>query len=224
MRSRVAALLIAGLIALACAASAHASDMQRMMLAPGCYTIAAGSADEVSAYCLDQTRAAPASGALLADTSTALGETVIKLASGKTVGLDEAIRRRLVQIEGLGNQYQLSVRNLTGSPIELCVVGPTVVMGNGETYVGDLRRARAEIEKLVAAGTKAGPGEAAGSSLHAEIQQKIWDQVERAERAENRDLSNAILNGPIFPVRRPPLVVPSAKCASDARRSELCFE
>jgi hypothetical protein len=199
--------------------------MQRMLLSTGCYRIAAGSAEDVSAYCLDQTRAAPASGALLADSSTAVGETVIKLASGKSIGLDEAIRRHLVQIEGLGNQYQLRLRNLTGEAIELCVVGPTVVMGNGETYVGDLRRIRARIDKLVATGTASGPSAAAGSDPHAQIQEKIWEEVARSEREENEDLSRAILLGPVFPLRQaPPLVVPGSKCATETAHSELCFE
>ena len=204
---------------------AFASDMQRMLLSPGCYRIAANSAEDVSAYCLDQSRAAPSSGALLADSSTALGATVIKLASGKSVGLAEAIRRHLVQIEGLGNQYQLRLRNLTGEPIELCVIGPTVVMGNGETYVGDLSRIRARIEKLVATGTASGPSSAAGSDPHAQIQEKIWEEVARSEREENDDLSRAILLGPVFPMKQaPPVVVRGSKCATETTRSEVCFE
>ncbi len=202
-----------------------------MILAPGCLTIAAGSADDVSAYCLDQARAAPPSGALLADSSTALGETAIKLSGGRVLGLADALAQHLIQIEGLGNQSQLRVRNLSAEPIELCVKGPTIVMGNGETYVGDVAKIRDRVEKLVAQGTIQSPGAAAapngatGSDAHVQAQEKIWEEVNRIDRQENDDLSRAILLGPVFPFDRPPLVLPGrSKCAADTGRSELCFE
>jgi hypothetical protein len=213
-------------------ASAVASTMQRMVMAPGCFVLSPRGFEDVSAYCLDQAREPPRWGAILSNVSTSLDHAVIKSADGSPVTLSQALAQRAVQIEGLGNRMQLRVRNLSDKTVEICIDGPTVVMGNGETDTSDLDKVRDEIGRLIAAGHSRSTGaesdnEGANGNGHAAIQQKLWNAVNKVDREGDVQLTPDIFFGPLLSpsAKEPASTVPRrARCVGRIDSVEVCLE
>src|SRR5258708_6870104 len=98
---------------------AAADPVQRMLVDPGCYVLPPGQSADVSAYCLDQTRRAPAEGVTLGKTAPSLGDAVVHIGA-ETVPLAAMIAGGALQIEGLGGFSQVRLRNTTGATITIC--------------------------------------------------------------------------------------------------------
>ena len=226
-----AALRAAILVLLAVAAGGHgapAAEIQRMAVAPGCYVLAPGQFYDVSAYCLDQSRAPPPLGAILSYVPADFDAAAIKPAGGAPMTLSEALTRGVVRIEGLGNRDRLRIANLTGGTVEICVTGPTVLIGNGETYAGDLEKIRGRLAGLLGSGGKAGadPGNGgAGPKTSANVQRKLWDAVNAADRAETEELSHLFPVAPFaLPDALPAAMSARTKCVGDATSAKVCLE
>ncbi|MFZ0693292.1 MAG: hypothetical protein WAN51_03945 [Alphaproteobacteria bacterium] len=211
---------------------AAATEVQRMVVAPGCYVLSPGKFYDVSAYCLDQSRAAPAFGSILSYVPADLDNAAIKVAGGSPMTLSEALAQHAVQIEGLGNRQQLRIINPSGGTVEICVKGPTVLIGNGETYAGDLERIREKIDQLLkSAGNNAAGVDSENGSVDSEsranVQRKLWDAVNAADEAETQEPSRSI---PAAPLVLPETNGPSAgvpnrtKCIGDASIVKICLE
>ncbi len=206
---RAFGLVLAGMLTLAAAAPAPAAaaGFQRMVIAPGCYALAPGKSLEVPAYCLDQSMAPPASGAILANAPQSFGATLVKTAAGGGLTLQAALEQHLLQVEGAGSDARVSLRNLTESPLEICVTTPTVIMANGNYAIGDLPKLYEQIVGILA---PAGPAakevapnaEEKQLDEHARRQQALWDAVNaannrNAEEEAYRALSHRILFGTV---------------------------
>jgi hypothetical protein len=180
-----AALLL--MVVLAGTAAAEPPPFQRMVIAPGCYVLAPGKSFDVDAYCLDEARQAPASGALLAKAPDALGDTVVKLGDGSVVGLKAALARYAVQIEGLGDFSRVRIKNLTGDRLEICINSPTVVMADDGTTTGDLSRIYDRIRRILAAQPATRQSD---QDAHDAKQRALWqeaaEEAAKAERGEER--------------------------------------
>lgn len=164
-----------------------------MVLAPGCYALSPGKDDDVVAYCLDQTLPAPASGAILSDAPASFGDTVVKVDGGPSIPLQVALARRLIQIEGLGDHLRVRIKNLSQNELEICIKTPTVVMGNGEYYTGDLAKMYDQIVRIVRPpGGAARDDEGADLEMRAKLQQKLWNAVkqfdETAAKAADQEI------------------------------------
>jgi len=206
---RALGLVLAGMLTLVVAAHAPAAaaGFQRMVIAPGCYALAPGKSLEVPAYCLDQSMAPPASGAILSNAPAPFGATLVKTAAGRGLSLQAALEQHLLQVEGAGSDARVSLRNLTQSPLEICIKTPTVIMANGNYAIGDLPKLYEQIVGILA---PAGPaakevapnaGEK-GLDQHAKRQQALWDAVNEAnnrnaEEEAYKALSHRILFGTV---------------------------
>lgn len=163
------------------------------MLGPGCYALSPGKDDDVVAYCLDQTLPAPASGAILSDAPASFGDTVVKVDGGPSIPLQVALARRLIQIEGLGDHLRVRIKNLSQNELEICIKTPTVVMGNGEYYTGDLAKMYDQIVRIVRPpGGAVRDDEGADLEMRAKLQQKLWNAVkqfdETAAKAADQEI------------------------------------
>ena len=210
---------------------ALAADMQRMALAPGCYIVSAGGVEDVSAYCLDQSRAVPHQGAVLASVATSLDAASVRIAGVPPMTLSQAVAAHVVQISGLGNDRRLEIRNLGDRAIEICIDGPTVVMGNGETYTADLDRISDRLAHLMASGKgrPTGSGRTAVASAdheHDAIQEKLWNAVKAIHQRQTTEAIERGVFGPLFPThvaKKPSAVTANrVKCVGGTDDAKLC--
>ena len=210
-----------------------AADMQRMALAPGCYVISAGGVEDVSAYCLDRSRAAPDEGAVLSSISTSLDDAAVRTAGEKPVTLSQAVAEHIVRISGLGSDRRLEIRNLGNRAVEICIDGPTVVMGNGETYTADLDAMRGRLAHLMAPekGRANGAARAPVASAdreHDAIQEKLWNAVKAIHQRQTMEAIQHGVFGPLFPThatRKPPAITANRiKCVGGTDDAKLCVE
>jgi len=174
---------------------------QRMVIGPGCHKLAPGGYDDVSAFCLDQSRAAPASGAILGSAPPTLGTAVVKVQDGAPVTLQSALSRHMIQLEGLGDDLHVRIRNLTDMQLEICIDAPTVVMENGDSYTGDLAKVYGQIVRIL----KPSPGDIAQSGksdnaserdARAKTQAKLWTVVNAVDEAEAKEQGKTLPAGP----------------------------
>lgn len=203
-------------------AAAFASDTQRMLLAPtGCHLLAPGAYVDASAYCLDQARQRPADGVILSNVAASFDEAIVKIPGGPSLTLSQALTKRMVEIVGRGSDRVVRLRNLTDRTIEICITGPTVVMGAGEAGARDLARIHDKIERLLR--TPEAP-----DSAHEAIQQKLWEAVNESDRQESGKLTRDLAPPVLFPAPQKP--APSAagqrKCAGETEKVDvkLCTE
>jgi hypothetical protein len=183
IRAALAMLFSLALIGLAPAA-AQPKKFQRMVLSPGCYVLAPGASTDVSAYCLDPSRPAPAPGVNLASAPASLGSTTVRPDGGPAVTLQAALAGHLIALEGLGggDYLHLRVSNLSGRKIELCVTSPTVVAGDDGYPTDDLRRIYHRIARILAAPDK--NRSQSDQPDRARLQEQIWQTTEHAAEEE----------------------------------------
>lgn len=171
---------------------AAASDMQRMLLAPAaCRALAPGATAEASAYCLDQSRRPPVEGAILASVPAAFDQARVEIAGARPMSLSQALARHLIEIEGGGSDRLLRLRNNGAEAVEICIDGPTVVMGNGEAAARDIAAVSDTISRLV--GEAGETGEAGDAHAHADTQRKLWEAVNAAQAAERQQAAAGLL-------------------------------
>jgi hypothetical protein len=188
---------------------AVASDLQRMLLAPsGCFVIAPDGSVDAAAYCLDQSRAPPPEGAILASVPSSLDRTTVSGAGAPSLTLAQAVAQHVVRIEGLGEDRELRLKNLTGHAVTICIGAPTVVMGNGETEARDLERVQGEIARLLA--QHPAPSDA---QAHSTTQLELWDLVKKADDEENAAFARGLA---------PPRPQRAAKPAAGRSASQKC--
>lgn len=203
---------------------------QRMVIAPGCYVLAAGQSYDASAYCLDQFRTVPPSGAILAYAPAALGDAAVKVGAEAPIPLPAALAKRLIQLEGLGDARHVRIRNLTQGRVAICVRSPTIIMGNGEDDTGDLPKLYGRISRILARPDgnphrTASEASTADQSAHDRRQQNLWNYIDdinrkaasQADEAEYEELSHRLFFGPILPPKGalPPIAVPGVSKCSD---------
>lgn len=221
--------LLAAAFALLAAAEALAAPggFQRMVMAPGCYQIAAGKSVEVPAYCLDQALAPPAAGAVLENAPAAYGAALVKTAAGRGLTLQAALAQHLLQVEGAGDDTHVRLKNLTPAAIEICITAPTVIMANGNYALGDLPKLYQQIQRILA------PAEGATEhALHAAQQQALWEAVNEATgRSAEEDAYKALSRRILFgTVESPGPPAPSgtapggAKCSGTSSSVEICTD
>jgi hypothetical protein len=172
-----------------------------MVMAPGCYTLAPGDYDDVSAFCLDQSRAPPASGAILGNAPPTLGAAVLKVEGRSPITLQSALAQNMIQLEGLGDDLHVRIRNLTNTRLEICIDAPTVVMENGDSYTGDLAKVYGQIVRILkpSAGDTGQSGKSDSASerdARAKTQAKLWTAVNAADEAEAKEKGRTMLPGP----------------------------
>jgi len=203
---------------------------QRMVMAPGCYVLRPGKYDDVSAFCLDQSRSAPSSGAVLSNAPPGLGDAVIKAKDGSRVTLQSALAQNMIQLEGLGDDLHVRIRNLTGMQLEICINAPTVVMESGNSYSGDLAKIYGQILEILlpAAGKTASTADAGTPSerdTRTKTQAKLWSAVNAADEAEAKELDRAMSPSP-FDARDsavPTWYFPrKSKCTGQTSSVEVC--
>jgi hypothetical protein len=176
-------------------ATVFASDMQRMVLAPAsCRALPAGGTVEASAYCLDQSRLPPAEGAILASVPAGLENARVLIAGAPPLSLSAALARHVLEIEGSDSDDRLQLKNTGALPVEICIDGPTVVMGNGEGDARDLAALRGEIARLL---SQAPP--TADEHAHAQTQQRLWEAVNAAQAAARRQSARELLAPALAP-------------------------
>lgn len=207
-------------VSLSLSSAALAADMQRMALAPaGCHVLPPGGYDDASAYCLDQARARPADGVILSDVMHSLDEATVRVAAGPPLTLAEALGQHVVEIVGRGTDRVVRLKNLTEQNVEICITGPTVVMGAGEVGAHDLEHLRAEIKRLVSA-------PAADEHAREAIQQKIWAAVSASDQQQSKEIAPD--PAMLFPSRQKPAQSGTSqrKCASETEKVDvrLCTE
>ncbi|HVJ56020.1 MAG TPA: hypothetical protein VM689_26405 [Aliidongia sp.] len=178
---------LAAFLLLASSAEAADQPFQRMVLAPGCYVLEPHAFTDVSAFCLDEEKPAPGHGVLLAYVPDALSDTSLKLADHRTIGLQEAIEKNVVRLEGLGgeNYFHVRIRNLGDARIEICINAPTVLMGNSGYATADLSKIYAEIVRVLprasdADKSKADDSDNAELEAAVHLQKKLWDIAQKA--------------------------------------------
>ncbi|MEI9984954.1 MAG: hypothetical protein WDN69_18155 [Aliidongia sp.] len=150
---------------------------QRIVLAPGCYSIGPGGTYDVSAYCLDESMQAPAPGTTISSAPDSLGQTVIK-SGGSVTSLQTAMQRGLIQLEGLGgaDYFHVRVRNLSSGKIEICVTSPTVLLGDEGYPTTDLKKVYRQLaDILTQAGGTTGASGNQDLETHLKIQKRIWE-------------------------------------------------
>ena len=197
--------LIAGVVA--SISSAHAAPektgtkpaSQRMLLAPGCYVLAPGATADLSAYCLDrELPSAPAGRPLTpVGADAALGrldDAVLRIGGRTPLSLRDAVARHLVEIDSRGGDdyFHVALRNLSGARMELCIRSATVLAAGAGIAADDAASPEARLDRLLPPLKDAKLGSTApvyGSAdeAHAEIQDRIWDAVERVRRRAARD-------------------------------------
>lgn len=181
------------------AAPAAAAELQRMLLAPaGCFRLAPGAAADAAAYCLDQRRAPPPEGAILAGVPAAFDRTRVGSGGSPPLSLSQALAQRVVRVEGSGDDRHVRLRNLSGHAVEICIGAPTVVMGNGATAAPDLARIRGDIARLLARAPAASDMRA-----RAATQLELWDLVKRAGDEEDAALARELAPAPLPPRPKP---------------------
>jgi len=170
------------------AAPGTSKPFQRIVLAPGCYTIAPGGTYDVSAYCLDETMEAPAPGTSLASVPATLGQTVIKSGAAIT-SLQTAMQRGMIRLEGLGgaDYFHVRVRNLSAGKIEICVTSPTVLLGDEGYPTADLKKVYRQLADILtqAGGTAQSSGNQ-DLETHIKVQKQIWDAMAAAKPKDER--------------------------------------
>jgi len=222
-RQRLAhAIVLVALLAGGAPDIAVASDMQRMLLAPAaCRALTPGATADDNAYCLDQTRRPPVEGAILASVPAAFDKARVEIAGAGPMSLSQALARHLIEIEGGGSDRLLRLRNTSAETVEICIDGPTVVMGNGEAATRDIAALHDTISRLVAHSGKAGDERA-----HADTQRKLWEAVSAAQAAERQQAAAELLTP--TPSRVPAGTSGSsrAKCASGSETADvkLCVQ
>ncbi len=218
------------------AAVAAMAGFQRMVIAPGCYTVAAGAAQTVPAYCLDRAMAAPTSGAILANAPTPFGTTLVKTAGGTALALQAALEQHMLQVEGAGDDGHVQLRNLTGQPLEICITTPTVVMANGDYATGDLPKLYDIILRVLSKGAPAAKAAAKeqadnkAGDVHAQLQEELWEAVHdasnrNAEEEAYKSLSRRLQFGTVEApdAASPAGSAPSrSKCAGETSNVEVC--
>jgi hypothetical protein len=137
-------LLLVFAASFALSTAAFAADAQRMALAPsGCHILAPGGDEEVDAYCLDQSREPPAVDAVLSNVLPALDAATVKPAGAPALTLSQALAQHVIEIVGRASDRTLRIKNMTNRAVEICVTGPTVVMGApkcvGGTEMADVK-------------------------------------------------------------------------------------
>jgi hypothetical protein len=144
-------------------AAQPAARPQRMLLVPGCATIAPGAFYDASAYCLDQDAPAPPQGASMTGVPRGLGRATVVVGAGG-MDLQTALARHLVGLESRGpdDYFQVRLRNLTAQTLRICIQTPTVIAADGAYPTDDLVKSYAQI--AVAAGQGAGFGAAPGGT------------------------------------------------------------
>ncbi len=211
-----------------------------MVLAPGCYALSPGIDDDVIAYCLDQTLPAPASGAMLSDAPASFGDTVVKVDGGPSIPLQAALERHLIQIGGLGDHLRVRIKYLSQNGLEICIKTPTVVMGNGEYYTGDLAKMYDQIVPIVRP-----PGGLAGGAVRddaradletrSKLQQKLWNAVkqfdETAAKAADQEIYDELSRRIFFdnPVLLDSAGLPRSapnrsRCVGQSDSVEVCID
>jgi hypothetical protein len=223
-RSRLGAggLAVLALLLLAIPAGPAAALTQRMVIAAGCYVLAPGQSIEVAAYCLDENRQAPARGAILAKAPGALGDGSVSRADGSTIGLDEALRRYLVQIEGLGDFSHVQIKNLGSDRLELCLAAPTVVMApDGST--ADLARVYDRIVEILARAPQT-ENRSGDRPTTDPVQRLLWDAV--TEAATQPEAKAAPRPAPAVPsaAKRTPAASGPATCGGRTDSVTFCAE
>lgn len=199
-----------------------------------------GKDDDVIAYCLDQTLPAPASGSILSDAPASFGDTVVKVDGGPSIPLQVALARHVIQIEGLGDHLRVRIKNLSQNELEICIKAPTVVMGNGEYYTGDLAKMYDQIVRIVrppggVAGGAVRDDEGADLETRARLQQKLWNAVkqfdETAAKAADQEiydeLSRRIFfdNPYLLDSAGPPRSAPNrSRCVGQSDSVEVCID
>jgi hypothetical protein len=204
-------MFLAGSISISTAA--FAADTQRMVLAPAaCRVLAPGAYDDVDAYCLDQSRLNPASGAILAGVPASLDEASIEIAGSPPLTLSQAVARGIVEMTGQGSDRVVRLKNLTDRTVEVCVNGPTVVMGAGGSDTRDVESIRDQIARLLR------QREGAQQGSHEAIQQRLWAAVNASDEAESKKSTRDLVPPVVFPgVQKPGSAGSSEKrCAGRA--------
>ncbi|MDR3517100.1 MAG: hypothetical protein P4M00_14905 [Azospirillaceae bacterium] len=199
--------LCGGLALLAMFSGPAQAGFQRMVLAPACSTMAPGGFADVAAYCLDQTQAAPPTGAVLSQAPEAFGNAVVRVGAGPAMTLAAALAQHLIVIEGLGVFRQLRIRNLTQDRLSLCSLTPTVVMGADGATGPDLTAAYGAIARLAGA-----PDTAASDRAGDPVQVEIWQAVAAGVAAT-----------PLPPVSGMPAPTPPLMCADAAHDVAVCY-
>jgi hypothetical protein len=207
-------------------ATPAAAESQRMILAPGCYNLTPGKYFDADAYCLDRAFAAPASGSLLGNAPAGLGQAQIQVNGGASFSLQEGLARHIVQIEGLGDHLQVRIRNLTADKVKICISSPAVVMAAEDGYTGDISKIYDQIVRVV---TQHGgiddqelhnSDSAKTESMHAELQQTLWDAIIAASQHELR-------RQPVSQRLRPSVELPqftpnAAQCVGQPGDMQIC--
>ena len=208
-------------LAIALAGGPAAALTQRMVMAPGCYTLAPGKSVDVAPYCLDEERQAPASGSILAKAPTALGKAAVRLDDGATVPLEEALARYLVQIEGLGDFSHVRIVNRSGAMVEICIDRPTVVMA-ADGSATDLGRIYDRIVNILGP-NGAGVDRRASARPDADaMQRRLWDAVKLAAPVPAETPSSRPTPSVTPPARQVPTPEPST-CVGGTDTITLCL-
>lgn len=221
-------------------AHAAASGFQRMVLAPGCYVLAPGKDDDIVAYCLDQTLPAPASGSILSNAPASYGNAVVKVDGKSPMTLQDALARHLLQIEGLGDHLRVRIRSLAPNELEICINAPTIVMGNGQYYTGDLAQMYDQIVRVIGppggdVGKDAANDEAAELESRVKLQQKLWNAVrqydENAAKAADQEIYDELSRRIFFDMpdhpdaAGAPRAAPNrSKCVGQSDSVEVCID
>ena len=169
--------LLLALLMVAAAPGGPGKPFQRVVLGPGCYVIAPGGFYDVSAYCLDESMQAPASGTVIAAAPETMGKTVIKTGNA-VASLQSAMQHGTIRLEGLGgaDYFHVRVRNLSAGKIEICVTSPTVLLGDEGYPTEDLRKVYRQIaDVMTQAGGTAQSGGTSDLETHLKIQKRIWE-------------------------------------------------
>jgi hypothetical protein len=224
--SRIAFLLLA--VTAAGCGRAEAAATQRMIIPPGCYSLAPGDHYDVSAYCIDQSFAAPASGAVLGYAPASFGEAAVVIEGGIPLTLQAALEQHLIAIEGLGDHLRVRLKNLTAQKLQICIRAPTVVMGNGDYYSGDLPQIYDAIAKMLTPTKEVDPSAAStedDNAAHDKLQRRLWAVVKAAEEkidAESRSRNGAAAIYPKPPATLPPVLADPSKCAAQTNGVTVC--
>jgi hypothetical protein len=222
MRRVVLSLLI--LVAALLPGLAAAQPVQRMLVAPGCYTLAPGQSADVTAYCLDQKLRAPPQGAILSEAPSALGKAVVYRGKAMTPLL-AAMSEGALRIEGVGEYSQIRLRNISSEPLTVCFMEPTVVMAV-DGAPGALKSAYERLKALVA---ESRPETPASPDLEqrAETQRQIWDLVNAAEASDAASVDRRvpIQLGTLAPPPPKPAPKPGRRdCVGAPNTGVVCLE
>jgi hypothetical protein len=216
-----ASAFVVGFLMMMASTHGHAAEVkhQRMLLAPGVYTMLPSGHYDADAFCLDESLAAPLPGDPLSNAPASLGEAVVTVEGASPLSLQAAVDQHVIQVEGLGGLDYSHVRimNLSSTKnVQVIVKTPSVLAERKDSPMEDLQKFYPKIiETLSVKSAKS------ADVMHADLQKELWTAFE-AQMEAGADRGVSALTSP-YSKGLPAAVPDPSACLGNTRTSMICL-